>query len=188
MKKILFMMAVVFLAITANAQTNKQEESSKSETVQLLQKDGVLLRKDFYDIGKVGGVTFQNIIITDMSTGEKTGALRLETYYYSSSLGTDTYIGTLDYDELEGCIKSLTYIKDNVITSLPETYTECEYKTKDGVSLGAYVRTTKKERDWRIYIQTRSYTNRSQEFLSPDKLVEVISLLNKSLENLKAHL
>ena len=75
-----------------------------------------------------------------------------------------------------------------MITSLPETYTECEYKTKDGVSLGAYVRTTKKERDWRIYIQTRSYTNRSQEFLSPDKLVEVISLLNKSLENLKAHL
>lgn len=187
MKKVLLMMAVILLAISVNAQTNKQEEASKSETVKLLQKDGVLLRKDFYDIGKVEDVTFQNIIITDISTGEKTGALRLKTYYYSS-LGTDTYIGTLDFDELEGCIKSLAYIKDNVITSLPETYTECEYKTKDGVSLGAYIRTTKKERDWRIYIQTRSYTNRSQEFLSSDNLVEVISLLNKSLENLRTHL
>ena len=130
MKKTLLMIAVLFLAISANAQSEKQEETSKSETVKLLQKNGVLLRKDFYDIGKVEGVIFQNIIITDISTGEKTGALRLETSYYSS-LGTDTYIGTLDFDELEGCIKSLTYIKDNVITSLPETYTECEYKTKD---------------------------------------------------------
>ena len=187
MKRFLFMMAVLFLAFSANAQGNKQEEVSKSETVQLLQKDGVLLRKDFYDIGKVEGVTFQNIIITDISTGEKTGALRLETSYYSS-IGTDTYIGTLDFDELEGCIKSLTYIKDNVITSLPEYYTECEYKTKDGVSLGAFIRTTKKERFWRIYIQTRSYTNRSQEFLDSEKLNEVILLLNKSLDNLKAHL
>lgn len=75
-----------------------------------------------------------------------------------------------------------------MITSLPGIYTECEYKTKDGVSLGAYIRTTPKERGWRIYIQTRSYTNRPQEFLSSNKLVEVISLLNKSLENLKAHL
>lgn len=187
MKRVLLIMTVLFLVISVNAQTSKENES-KSETVQLLQKDGILLRKDFYDIGKVEGVTFQNIIITDLSTGEKTGALRLETYYYSPSLGTDTYIGTLDYDELEGCIKSLTYIKDNVITSLPETYTECEYKTKDGVRLGAYVRTTKKEREWNIYIQTRSYTNRSQNFLSSEKLVEVISLLKKSLENLKAHL
>ena len=66
MKKILFIMAVVFLAIAANAQSNKQEESSKSETVKLLQKDGVLLRKDFYDIGKVEGVTLQNIILPDI--------------------------------------------------------------------------------------------------------------------------
>lgn len=187
MKKVLLVLAVMLLAISANAQTDKQEEASKSEIVKLLQKDGVLLRKDFYDIGKVKDVTFQNIIITDISTGEKTGALRLETSYYSS-LGTDTYIGTLDFDELEGCIKSLTYIKDNIITSLPETYTECEYKTKDGVSIGAFVRTTKKERKWNIYIRTRSYTNRSQELLEPDNLVEVIALLNQALENLKMNL
>lgn len=35
MKKILLMMAVVFLAISANAQTNEQEEASKSEAVKV---------------------------------------------------------------------------------------------------------------------------------------------------------
>lgn len=186
MKKVLFMLVVLF-CLSANAQEKKEEESSKSKTVELLKKDGVLLKKDFYDIGKVAGVTFQNIVITDISTGQKTGALRIETSYYSS-IGTDTYIGTLDYDELAGCIKSLSYIKDNIITTMPENYVECEYKTKDGVSLGAYLSSTKKEKIWKIYIRTKSYTNRSQEFMKSENIIEIISLLNQSMENLKSHL
>lgn len=186
MKKILFMLVTLF-CLSANAQEKKEEESSKSKTVELLKKDGVLLKKDFYDIGKVAGATFQNIVITDISTGQKTGALRIETSYYSS-IGTDTYIGTLDYDELAGCIKSLSYIKDNIITTIPENYIECEYNTKDGVSLGAYLNITKKESVWKIYIQTKSYTNRSQTFMKAENISEVISLLNHSLESLKSHL
>ena len=107
---------------------------------------------------------------------------------YYSSIGTDTYIGTLDYDELAGCIKSLSYIKDNIITTIPENYIECEYNTKDGVSLGAYLNITKKESVWKIYIQTKSYTNRSQTFMKAENISEVISLLNQSLESLKSHL
>lgn len=186
MKKVLFMLITLF-CLSANAQEKKQEEASKSKAVELLKKDGVLLKKDFYDIGKVAGVTFQNIVITDISAGTKTDALRIETSYYSS-LGTDTYIGTLDYDELAGCIKSLTYIKDNIITTIPENYVECEYKTKDGVSLGAFLSSTKKEKTWKIYIQTKSYTNRSQNFMKSDNIIEIISLLNQSMDNLKAHL
>lgn len=186
MKKIFFLLIVMF-CLSANAQDKKQEDISKSKTVELLQKDGVLLKKDFYDIGKTTGVTFQNIVITDISTGEKTGALRIETSYFSS-IGTDTYIGTLDYDELAGCIKSLKYIKDNIITTLPDNYIECEYKTKDGVSLGAFLQTTKKGKEWKIYIQTKSYTNRSQEFMKAEKIDEIISFLEQSLENLKSHL
>lgn len=180
-------MLITLFCLSANAQEKKQEEASKSKAVELLKKDGVLLKKDFYDIGKVAGVTFQNIVITDISAGTKTGALRIETSYYSS-LGTDTYIGTLDYDELAGCIKSLTYIKDNIITTIPENYVECEYKTKDGVSLGAFLSSTKKEKTWKIYIQTKSYTNRSQNFMKSDNIIEIISLLNQSMDNLKAHL
>lgn len=187
MKKIALLLMTLF-CLSISAQEKKQEDVSKSKTVELLQKDGVLLKKDFYDIGKISGVTFQNIVITDISTNQKTGALRIETYYYSSSLGTDTYIGTLDYDELAGCIKSLTYIKENIITSLPDNYVECEYKTKDGVSLGAFVRTSKKEKEWNIYIQTKKYTSRSQEFMKAEKIDEIISILNQSLENLKSHL
>lgn len=78
-------------------------------------------------------------------------------------------------------------IKD-IITSIPENYEECEYRTKDGVSLGSYLKTNKKNKEWRIYIQTKSYTNRSQEFLDIDKIDEIISLLNKSLENLNENL
>lgn len=191
MKKLLFVLAsLTMLAFTAYAQDKQNEENedgSKSKTVELLQKDGILLKKDFYNIGKVGEVDFENIVLTDVSTGNKTGALRIKTYYYSS-VGLDTYIGTLDYEELAGCIKALEYIKNSIITSMPENYVECEYRTKDGVCLGSYLKANKKNKEWRIYIQTKRYTNRSQEFLGIDKIDEIISLLNKSLENLNENM
>lgn len=90
MKKILFLLMIT--ACLSSYAQEKQEDLSKSKTVELLQKDGVLLKKDFYQIGDVPGVNFQNIVITNVATGEKTGALRLKTSYYSS-LGSDTYIG-----------------------------------------------------------------------------------------------
>lgn len=82
----------------------------------------------------------------------------------------------------------MTYIKENIFNTTPDNYVECEYRTKDGVTLGAYLKTSKKEKEWSIFIQTKSYTSRSQEFLKAEKIDEIISLLNKSAENLKAHL
>ena len=95
MKKFILLLALVMTcsALPAQDETN----NSKSKTVELLEKDGVLLQKDFFDIGRVGGVSFQTIVITNLSSGEKTGALRVITEYSSSS-----YIGTLDFDELSG--------------------------------------------------------------------------------------
>ena len=57
----------------------RKKNPLKAKTVELLKKDGVLLKKDFYDIGKVAGATFQNIVITDIRLVPKTGALRIET-------------------------------------------------------------------------------------------------------------
>lgn len=65
-------MLVTLFCLSANAQEKKEEESSKSKTVELLKKDGVLLKKDFYDIGKVAGATFQNIVITALLSKEIT--------------------------------------------------------------------------------------------------------------------
>lgn len=174
----------MLMCLTLNAQDTIPNSNSK--TVELLKKEGVLLKKDFYDIEKVGGASFQTIIITDVSTGEKTGALRIIT-----SDASLTYIGTLDFDELDGCISSLEYIKNNILTNKFDNYMECEYNTRDGVSFGVYCRNSnisKYEKVWGLYIQTKSYTDRSFVSFKVNKLDDIIVCLKKAYSNLKENL
>lgn len=187
MKKILFPLVLILSVGTIVAQENGEKGLSKSKVVEMLNKEGVLLKKEFYDIGKIPVAEFQNVIITDISSGKRFGALRVQTSTYTST-GTDTYIGTLDYDEIEDCIKSLSFFKNGLIVSIPPTYTECAFKTKDGVSFGAYLHTTKKEQYWRLFIKTKSYTDRSQKFMDIDQLDVIIDILNKALENMGEYL
>ena len=105
MKK--FILLIVLVITCSSLAAQEKTNSSKSKTVELLEKEGVLLQKDFFDIGRVGGVSFQTIVITNLSSGEKTGALRIITEYSSSS-----YIGTLDFDEFNlNCKRMLSEIK-----------------------------------------------------------------------------
>lgn len=185
MKRLLLLLLLV-VPMGLSAQEEK-EQPSKSKTIMFQEKSGVILEKRFYDIedAKVQGVAFQNIIVTDLSTGEKQGALRLKTSYYSSALNeTDTYIGMLDYDELTACIKSLEYIQQNVITQTPNTYTECEYKSRDGVTISVF----SGKKGWTIYLQTQTYTSRSVEYIDIDKLPDIITNMKAALTQLQNEL
>ena len=164
MKKVLLLIALL-IPMVSNAQ--EQKEKSSSKTVEFLSKDGSFFKKEFYDQPSVGSsynkIDCTVLIITDMKSNEKRGCLRLTTHYPSSS-GNDDYIGTLDPDELDACVMCLDKIQSDITTTVPSTYTEAEYKTRDGVQIGAYW--NKKKSEWVIYIQTKSYTCRS---LSPQE-------------------
>ena len=95
---------------------------------------------------------------------------------YRGQYSSDSYIGTLDSDELDACIKSLQYIKDTLLPSAPTVYTEAEYKTNDGVKFGAYYAKDK----WTAFIYTKGYTSRSAEFLGVDNLDSFITVMQQS--------
>lgn len=151
------------------AQSEKEPES-KSKAIEFSKKDGALIKKEFYDVGVVKGIEFQVLIMTDELSKEKIGALRIKTSRYSSS-GTDEYVGTLDFDEIDACLKSLGYLQSNIISSTPPTYTECGYATKDDVQIGAY---SSDKKGWVIYIQTKGYTTRSLAFIDLKDFPSVI--------------
>lgn len=183
MKKILFLM-LMLICLTAKAQDTIP--NTKSKTVELMEKEGILLKKDFYDIGKVGNIPFQTIIVTNISTGEKTGALRITTTYSSVN-----YIGTLDYDELTGCISSLEYIKNNILPNTYDNYIECEYKTRDGGVLGVYCRDSninKYDKVWGLYIQTKRYTDNSFVSMKVNRIDDIIACFKKAKSNLEDNL
>ena len=102
------------------------------------------------------------------------GCLRIITTYPSSSGNTD-YIGTLDPDELDAAVLSMEKILNEILPTPPTTYTEVEYKTRDGVEIGTFWK--EKKNEWTIYIKTKSYTTRSMSTYKSEELAKLIKNL-----------
>lgn len=157
MKRVL----VALIALMATMSTTvvaQDQEGSKS--VAFMSKNGSLIQKEFHDVAKVKTMEFQVLILTNIVSSAKIGCLRAEASY-----GSDSYIGTLDYDELDACIQSIDYIKDKLLPTEPTVYTEVEYRTSDGVSLGAYF-----SKKWTVYFRAKGRDYRSQIYLDAETL------------------
>ena len=181
MKKILFLAVLAIMSVTATF-AQETEKKSASKTVEFLSKDGSFLKKEFYDLPTVKGlysesVDCQVLIITDLKDNSKIGCLRLTTYY-SSSVANDSYIGTLDPDELDACIMCFEKIVSDITVAPASTYTEVEYKTRDGVQLGTYW--YEKKSEWKTYVQTKSYSSRSMTSISSENVSVLISNLKQA--------
>ena len=153
MKKLFFLLVLLCSVAVSNAQ-EKETEKSQSKAVLFEQSIGSLIRKDFYNLPKIRGVETQVLILTDILTGKKIGCLRIETKPLSSS--NTTYVGTLDFEELDAAIKSLSYIKETILHTTPDVYTEFSFKSKDGVQLGTYF--NEKTQKWVVFICIREFS------------------------------
>lgn len=172
MKRILFFLLVAVLAVPTFAQSLEKDKSD-SKAVAFSSRQGSLITKVYYPLGDVKGVDFEVLLLIDELKNEKMACLRLKTY---SSATEDDYIGTLDADEIDACIQSLTYIKDKMLPTTPEMYTECEYKSKDGIRMGAFWGS----KGWSTFVYTAGYTSRSAKFLKEADLPVIIEKLNSA--------
>lgn len=176
-KVFLLLMLSIFVSASSFAQAQAKDEvpESKSKAVEFMTADGSFLVKEFYDLQKIKGVECQVLIMNNVVSGKKMGCLRLETQY-RSQYSSDSYIGTLDSDELDACIQSLEYIKNTLLPSAPSVYTEAEYKTNDGVKFGAYCNKGK----WTAFVYTKGYTSRSAVFLDVENIDSFIAVMQQA--------
>jgi hypothetical protein len=177
MKKVIFVITAIFITSLGFAQEISDKEKTDSKALEFMSNGSSLIKKEFYDLKSVKGVKCQVLIITNILQNSKMGCLRLETRYtgYSTS---DTYIGTLDYDEIDDCIKSINYIKDNLLISTPSVYTETEYRTRDRIEVGAYY--NEKQSVWKAYVYTKSYTSRSAEYFDASSLASLAEVMEQA--------
>lgn len=178
MKKTFIIIVALIVSVSfISVQSTQGKEESTSKAIKFLNSNGTLIIKEFYDLPKVESVECQVLIMKDIVNNRDLGCLRLETKYYSSySKSEDSYIGTLDFEEIDACIKSLNYIKNDLLSSVPTTYTEVEYKTRDNLKLGAFYG----DKGWSAYIYTQGHTSRSAEFLNSSSIDSLISVLNSA--------
>ena len=172
MKKLFILLVLLCSVAVSNAQEKETENRSKAALFE--ESKGSLIRKDFYNLPKVGGLENNVLILTDIFTGTKIGCLRMETKYHSS-YSSDTYVGTLDFEELDAAIKSLSYIKETILPTTPDVYSEIVFKSKDGVQLGTYF--NEKTKKWVVFIYTKSYTSRSAKYFDETELSEMIEIM-----------
>ena len=177
MKKLFILLVLLCSVAVSNAQENAQEketEKSQSKAVLFEKSIGSLIRKDFYNLPKVSDVENNVLILTDILTGTKIGCLRMETKY-RGAYSTDTYVGTLDFEELDAAIKSLSYIKETILPTTPDAYSEIVFQSKDDVKLGTYF--NEKTKKWVVFIYTKSYTSRSATTCNETQLSEMIEIM-----------
>lgn len=194
MKKLLLFTILSIFTISAIAQETKQ---SKSEIANLIGKDGSFLIKDYNPVGKVitlnsfyinakDVVNFKTVLLTDIITKRKWGGLLIEAEYNNPKSSSDKFTGVLDLDEIKVCIKVLTYIKDSIIANIPENHKECIFTSKDYVKIGCVTNLTKKgEREWLIFLNPKSYIDRSVKTFDISKLGEMIFIFRRAIVDIE---
>ena len=184
MKKLFILLVLLCSVAVSNAQEKETENRSKAALFE--ESKGSLIRKDFYNMPKVGGLENNVLILTDIFTGTKIGCLRME--YYDDY--NDLRAGYIDFEELDAAIKSLSYIKETILYTTPDVYTEFSFKSKDGVQLGTYF--NEKTQKWVVFIWLRKWADFLLEVNAEPKCSSRkyalhcdVTQLSKMIENLK---
>lgn len=174
MKK-LTAVSLLFLSLTAFCQDLKKDlEITKSE--KFSQRSGTLLQKDFIDLSSIGGTEIKILKIKDLNNNESNSSVRFEKQGYGSY--SDTYINSIDKDEVDGLIISIKNLLDNVLKTTPTTYTEVTYSSRGGFSLGSYFE-VKKSR-WTSFLKIKKHSSKSMGTLSETDLQNLLSLLEQA--------
>jgi hypothetical protein len=166
----------MYLVLVSNAQT-KEKELSNAEKFSA--KAGALIKKEFIEIGTVKSAKIFVIYYTDLITNTKQTAIKFE-YDSVGKYTSDTKIAVLDSDEVDGLIKSIKLIQDNIFNSTAANYTEVTYKSRGGFEAGCFW----SKGTWSTYLKLEKYDKDSYVFL----VKEDFSTLLLTLEQAKAKL
>ncbi|WP_286841101.1 MULTISPECIES: hypothetical protein [Sphingobacterium] len=158
-----------------------QQERQHGNAESFSRKSGTLMSKQFLPIGEVKSVKIQVVQYKDLINENKEQAIRFEYEYYDSYLDqTETKLGSLDKDELEGLIKSINIMRTVVFNSFPEHYTEVGFVSRNGFKAGCY----SMPGDWKFYLQLDQYDDRSYIWLTKEDSATILNILDQSNERL----
>lgn len=175
MKKLFILLVLLCSVAVSNAQ-EKETEKPQSKATLFEQSIGSLIRRDVYNLPKVGGAEIDVMILTDILTGTKIGCLRMVTkYHWPYSDDISTFVGYLDFEELDAAIKSLSYIKETILPTTPDVDTRFTFNFKDGGQLR--IDFNEKTKKWVISIYTQ------KDIKSKTECDE--TQLSKMIENMK---
>ncbi len=122
-------------------------------------------------------LTVQVMVLKDLINASKTSAVRFSAVT-GSGYSAGTKLGSVDADELDGLIKSIKLIQSSLLTSTHANYTEVSFTSRGGFEAGCYYSQDKKK--WSAYLKLSRFDSNSMVFMSPEELVQVLTLLEQA--------
>jgi hypothetical protein len=181
---ILFVIVAPFLASLSNAQDAKPDATEPKTKIGAFEsRTGSVLIKGFSDVGAVTGsgrVAIELREFTDAASGRKEYGVVIEVKG-SDRLDRETR-ALIDYDELDGLLKGIDYVRkiDRTVTKLTDF--EAIYRTRDGVKITVFNSSSGKIES---AVETGHYAG-SSAFLSIQKLDELRALLATAKTKIEA--
>lgn len=172
MKRILFILTVLLTCTGSISAQSIDEKKSDSKTIAFRDRSGSLMKEEIFNVGKFNRVNYDVMIYTDLIKNEKVGSLRVTT-----SDSRYLYYGYLDSDEIDATLKTLSYIKDNVLSTVPSTDTKIEYNSRDKVRIGVSAEANGK---WVVYIYAHSYDKDTRTTFSSNDLAKMIDAITQA--------
>jgi len=151
MKRVtVFLIMLSLCVLSIWSQETKQTQTPSTQFEQVLLQKGSLIVKEFIDYNKVGLISGQIAVLSDVNKNTKIYALRLTHLYYNSKYDSGESVGVLDAQEINSAIQTLDFIRKQVsILTDSSPYTEVVYTSNSGIVIGMY----KSGKDSKIFIK-----------------------------------
>ena len=181
MKQLIFILSIMPVVVFGQIAKDTVKKAGITNLEIFSEKSGSLIQKEFIDIGSIvhGGLypekyKIQLEIITDLMNDIKLKGVRLEYKY----INTDEKIGFLDADEIDAALKAIKIIQTSIIPKTEDNYTEVEFTSRGGFSLGCYY----KGNHWQFFLKVNSYS--SIGMLKSDDIDNLYSLFQEAKSKL----
>lgn len=151
----------------------KEKELSNAEIFSA--KAGTLIQREVLDIGAVNKASIQVLHLTDLISNQKISAIRFQMVVMELN-SPDIKSASLDSDEIDGLIKSIRLIQENIFTSTPSNYTEVTYRSRGGFQAGCYW----SKNQWSTYLKLEMFNNKTYVNLKKDDFEILLDLLENA--------
>ena len=165
---------LMLLVVASGVMAEDSSEGVSTFQTVALQK-GSLILKEYFDCCEVDSLDFQTACLTNIETGEKVYALRVETSYYNSKYDNGTAVGVMDSVEIDGAIATLEYIRAH--KNEFKDYSEVVYKSSNGMEVGAY---STGNGSGSVVIKVDSSATKYYEFTMIDQLIDALKKVQNS--------
>ena len=177
MKFYLFIISIICICNIGLGQNKVEKGLSRAE--QFYSTKGILIEKEFHNVGAVKEIDIQIIKLKNLKEKDSLSYVRL-IFGYQTDFKLKDKPGIIDSDELAGIIESMAYICKNILPSKRDNVTEVTFKTRTGIETGAYFE--KATLKWVCFIKLIESDRNSQVLLSSEDFFLLLTYLRKCKE------